>query len=189
MCIEALKIVQQHRGWVSDEGIADVAEALQMTPAELEGVATFYNMIFRKPVGKHVILLCDSVSCWIMGYERLREHLRARLGIGLGETTADGRFTLLPNVCLGACDHAPAMMIDNAHYQDLDPARLDEILAKYLKIQGRKKGKREPLMETPLTRNIAPGKEPPDLAQYEKAGGYAALRKALRMAPGEVRRQ
>ena len=128
VCVEALKIVQRHRGWVSDESIADVAEALQMTPVELEGVATFYNMIFRKPVGKHVILLCDSVSCWIMGYERLREHL-ARLGIGLGETTADGRFTLLPNVCLGACDHAPVMMIDDAHYQDLDPARVDEILA------------------------------------------------------------
>ncbi len=75
VCIEALKIVQQHRGWVSDEGIADVGEALQITPAELESVATFYNMIFRKPVGKHVILLCDSVSCWIMGYERLRQHL------------------------------------------------------------------------------------------------------------------
>jgi len=139
LCVEALKIVQQHRGWVSDEGIADVAEALQMTPAELEGVATFYNMIFRKPVGKHVILLCDSVSCWIMGYERLREHLGARLGIGLGETSADGCFTLLPNVCLGACDHAPAMMIDNTHYQDLDPARIDEILAKYPKCQQEEK--------------------------------------------------
>ena len=145
VCVEALKIVQQHRGWVSDESIADVAEALQMTPVELEGVATFYNMIFRKPVGKHVILLCDSVSCWIMGYEHLREHLHARLGIGLGETTADGRFTLLPNVCLGACDHAPAMMIDNAHYQDLDPARVDEILAKYPKYpEEEKKEKKEP---------------------------------------------
>src|SRR5688500_20051468 len=129
LCVEALKIVQRHRGWVSDEGIADVAEALQLTRAELEGVATFYNMIFRKPVGKHVILLCDSVSCWIMGYERLREHLTSRLGIGLGETSADQRFTLLPNVCLGACDHAPVMMIDNAHYQDLDAGKIDEILA------------------------------------------------------------
>ena len=123
--------MQQHRGWVSNEGIADVAEALQMKPAELESVATFYNMIFRKQVGKHVILLCDSVSCWIMGYERLREHLGDRLGIRPGQTTADGRFTLLPNVCLGACDHAPAMMVDDAHYQDLDPARIDEILASY----------------------------------------------------------
>ncbi len=144
LCVEALKIVQQHRGWVSDEGIADVAEALQMTRTELEGVATFYNMIFRKPVGSHVILLCDSVSCWIMGYDRLREHLHARLGIGLGETSADGCFTLLPNVCLGACDHAPAMMIDNAHYQDLDPDRVDEILATYPKYsQEEKKEKKE----------------------------------------------
>lgn len=131
LCVEALKIVQEHRGWVSDEGIADVAEALQLTPSELEGVATFYNMIFRKPVGKHVILLCDSVTCWIMGYERLREHLTERLGIGLGETSADQRFTLLPNVCLGACDHAPAMMIGNMHYQDLDPRKIDEILTQY----------------------------------------------------------
>lgn len=129
LCIDALKIVQQHRGWVSDQGIADVAAFLQLPPAELEGVATFYNMIFRKPVGRHVILLCDSVSCWIMGYERLREHLADRLGIAPGETSADGRFTLLPNVCLGDCDHAPVMMIDNKHYQDLDPSRIDHILA------------------------------------------------------------
>jgi NADH-quinone oxidoreductase subunit E len=146
LCIEALKIVQEHRGWVSDEGIVDVAEALQMTAAELEGVATFYNMIFRKPVGRHVILLCDSVSCWIMGYEHLREHLYGRLGVGLGETTANGCFTLLPNVCLGACDHAPAMMIDSAHYQDLNPAMIDEILAKYqMEETGEeKKEKKEP---------------------------------------------
>lgn len=131
VCIEALQIVQRHRGWVSDQGIADVAEFLQLTPAELEGVATFYNVIFRKPVGRHVILLCGSVSCWIMGGERIREHLSSRLGIGLGETSADGRFTLLPNVCLGACDHAPVMMIDKAHYEDLEPSGIDAILAMY----------------------------------------------------------
>jgi NADH-quinone oxidoreductase subunit E len=129
LCIDALKIVQQHRGWVSDQSMADVAEFLQVPAAELEGVATFYNMIFRKPVGRHVILLCDSVSCWIMGSDRLREHLSARLGIAPGETSADGRFTLLPNVCLGACDHAPVMMIDDTHYQDLDPSRIDQLLA------------------------------------------------------------
>jgi NADH-quinone oxidoreductase subunit E len=131
VCIDALRIVQEHRGWVSDQDIADVAEFLQLTPAELEGVATFYNLIFRKPVGQHVILLCDSVSCWIMGYPRVLEHLRSRLGIGLGETSADGRYTLLPNVCLGACDHAPALMIDKAHYQDLDASSLDAILDRY----------------------------------------------------------
>lgn len=129
LCIDALKIVQEHRGWVSDQGIADVAEFLQVSAAELEGVATFYNMIFRKPVGRHVILVCDSVSCWIMGSERLREHLSARLRIAPGETSADGRFTLLPNVCLGDCDHAPVMMIGSKHYRDLDPSKIDQLLA------------------------------------------------------------
>jgi len=129
--IEALKIVQKHRGWVSDAGLADIADFLQLPTAELEGVATFYNMIFRQPVGQHVILLCDSVTCWIMGCEKLQRHLCQRLGIALGETTADGRFTLLPNVCLGACDRAPVMMVDDAHYQDLDADKIDAILEHY----------------------------------------------------------
>ena len=132
-CVEALKIVQRHRGWVSDEVLIAVAEFLEMTPAELDAVATFYNLIFRKPVGKHVILVCDSVSCWIMGYERILQHLQERLGIVLGGTTGDGLFTLLPIVCLGACDQAPAMMIDDELYGNLDPAKIDEILANYTK--------------------------------------------------------
>jgi NADH-quinone oxidoreductase subunit E len=131
VCVEALKIVQRHRGWVSDEALSAVADFLEMTSAELDAVATFYNLIFRKPVGKHVILVCDSVSCWIMGYERILQHLQERLGIGLGETTADGIFTLLPIVCLGACDQAPAMMIDDELHGNLDPAKIDDILANY----------------------------------------------------------
>jgi NADH-quinone oxidoreductase subunit E len=134
-CVEALKIVQRHQRWVSDESLREVAAMLEMTPDELDGVATFYNLIFRKPVGQHVILLCDSVSCWIMGYVRLREHLKARLGVNLGETTADGRFTLLPIVCLGTCDHAPALMIEDELYRDLDPVKLDAVLDRYT--QGR----------------------------------------------------
>src|ERR687887_867195 len=90
-CIEALKIIQRHRGWVTDESLQDLAPLLEMTPDELDGVATFYNLIFRRPVGRHVILLCDSVSCWIMGYERLQKRLQERLAIGLGQTTADDR--------------------------------------------------------------------------------------------------
>ncbi|MDQ2946681.1 MAG: NADH-quinone oxidoreductase subunit NuoE [Acidobacteriota bacterium] len=128
VCIDAMKIVQRHRGWVSDESIRDIGELLQMSPADLDGVATFYNLIFRKPVGRHVILLCDSVSCWIMGYDRLRTHLTERLGIRFGETTPDNRFTLLPIVCLGACERAPAMTIDNNLHGDLDPARIDSLL-------------------------------------------------------------
>ena len=131
VCIEAMKIIQRHRGWVSDEAIKDLAALLEMTPDELDSVATFYNLIFRQPVGKHVILLCDSVTCWIMGYDRLRQHLTSRLGIQLGETSPDGRFTLLPIVCLGTCDHAPALMIDNDLHRDLDSTKLDEIVAKY----------------------------------------------------------
>jgi NADH-quinone oxidoreductase subunit E len=131
VCIEAMKIVQRHRGWVSDDALKDIAELLEMTPDELESVATFYNLIFRKPVGKHVILLCDSVTCWIMGYDRLRQHLTSRLGIQLGETSADGRFTLLPNVCLGTCDHAPALMIDSDLHRDVNPQTIDAILATY----------------------------------------------------------
>jgi NADH-quinone oxidoreductase subunit E len=130
-CIEAMKIVQRHRGWVSDEALQGIGELLGMTVDELEGVASFYNLIFRKPVGRHVILICDSISCWIMGYDRMREHLTARLGINLGETTADGRFTLLPIACLGACDHAPALMIDDDLHGDLDPKKIDEILNRY----------------------------------------------------------
>ncbi|MEW6296725.1 MAG: NADH-quinone oxidoreductase subunit NuoE, partial [Thermodesulfobacteriota bacterium] len=125
------KVVQAHRGWVSDESLRDVADLLDMTPDELDGVATFYNLVFRRPVGRHVILLCDSVSCWIMGYERVRARLKERLGIGFGETSADGRFTLLPVPCLGACDHAPAMMVGQDLHQDLDADTLDALLARY----------------------------------------------------------
>jgi NADH-quinone oxidoreductase subunit E len=130
-CIEALKILQRHRGWISDDALADLAPVLEMSPDELDNVATFYNLIFRKPVGENVILLCDSVSCWIMGYERIREKLETRLGVGLGETTADGKFTLLPMVCLGTCDHAPAMMVGEELYQDLDEEAVDWIIDAY----------------------------------------------------------
>jgi NADH-quinone oxidoreductase subunit E len=131
VCIDAMKIVQRHRGWVSDESIRDIADFLDISADDLDGVATFYNLIYRKPVGRHVILLCNSVSCWIMGYDRLRERLCQRLQIQLGETTADGRFTLLPIVCLGTCDHAPALMIDNHLHRDLSPDSAEQLLESY----------------------------------------------------------
>jgi NADH-quinone oxidoreductase subunit E len=129
--IEALKIVQEHRRWVSDESLHDVAAFMNMSSEELDSVATFYNMIFRKPVGRHVILLCDSISCWVMGYENILQHLTMRLGVKYGETTTDGRYTLLPNCCLGTCDCAPALMIDHDLYRNLTTDQLDEILNKY----------------------------------------------------------
>ena len=128
---EALKIVQRHRGWVSDESVRDIAAALSLTPDEVDSVATCYSMIFRRPVGRHVILLCDSVSCWIMGANPLQAQLSAVLGIGPGETTADGRFTLLPCACLGACDRAPALMIDDDLHVDLTPEKIGELLGRY----------------------------------------------------------
>jgi NADH-quinone oxidoreductase subunit E len=129
--IEALREVQRSHGWISDEDLCDIAQVLGISPDELDGVATFYNLVFRRPVGRHVILLCDSVSCWIMGCEAVLGRLESRLGIGFGETTADGRFTLLPTVCLGACDHAPVMMIDDDLHADLDPAGLALLLDRY----------------------------------------------------------
>lgn len=130
-CIEALKVVQHHRRWISDESLRDVAAYMQMTPEELDSVATFYNLLFRKPVGRHVILVCDSISCWVMGYDQIKDHLMKKLGIKYGETTSDERFTLLPNCCLGTCDTAPALMIDRDLYRNVTVDQLDEILNKY----------------------------------------------------------
>jgi len=130
-CIEALKVVQNHRRWVSDESLKDIAAYMEMTPEELDSVATFYNLIFRKPVGRHIILVCDSISCWVMGYESLRDELTKLLGIKLGETSADNRFTMLPNPCLGTCDCAPAIMIDNDLYRNITLDQLNNVLKKY----------------------------------------------------------
>lgn len=131
-CTEALRIVQLHKGWIDDESIQDIAEFLGMTPHELDSVATFFNLIHRRPVGRNVIRICSSVSCWVMGYDALREAILKKLGVGIGETTPDGRFTLIPNQCLGTCDRAPALMINGDLHQDVDPARVDEILARYV---------------------------------------------------------
>lgn len=125
--IDALKIVQAHRGWVSDESLAAIARHLSMSAEELEGIATFYTLIFRRPVGDQVILLCDSVSCWIKGCDSLQQQISEKLGIGLGETTADQRYTLLPMTCLGACDKAPVMMIGDELHENLDADSILEL--------------------------------------------------------------
>ncbi|MNY30999.1 NADH-quinone oxidoreductase subunit E [compost metagenome] len=130
-CIEAMKIVQKQRGWISDDSLKAIADYLEMSTAELDSVATFYNLIFRKPVGEHIILLCDSITCWVMGYQSLYTAIRNKLGISFGETTSNGQFTLLPNACLGCCDHAPALMIDNDLYRNTKVEELEGILARY----------------------------------------------------------
>ncbi len=129
--IEALRVVQRRAGWVCDADVVEVAAFLGLPVSQVEDVATFYSMIFRQEVGRHVILLCDSVSCWVNRADALLTHLRSRLGIRLGQTTADGRFTLLPAACLGACDRGPAMKVDEDLYTHLTVEKIDRILESY----------------------------------------------------------
>jgi NADH-quinone oxidoreductase subunit E len=130
-CMEALKVIQKYRRWVSDAAVKELGELLDMSPAAVDSIATYYNLIFRRPVGRHVIYVCNSVSCWIMGYEPIVRSLKARLSIDYGQTTADDRFTLLSIPCLGACDHAPAMIINEDLHRDLTTEKLEPILNQY----------------------------------------------------------
>ena len=128
--VEALRIVQKHRRWVSNECLAAVAELLDISPAQLEGVATFYNLIYRQPVGKTVIHYCNSVSCWMMGGEQVGESLCRHLNVELGEMSADGEYTILPTVCLGACDHAPAVLVGEELMLDVSDNAVNEIFVR-----------------------------------------------------------
>ncbi|PYD75068.1 NADH-quinone oxidoreductase subunit NuoE [Novacetimonas pomaceti] len=127
--VAALRLVQDRFGWLSTAHLREVAALLGMSDDDLDGIATYFNLLFRRPVGRHVIMLCDSVSCWIMGREPLCAHLCRTLGIRPGETTADNAITLLPTVCLGHCDHAPAMLVDDTLHGDVDMAALDHLIA------------------------------------------------------------
>ncbi|MFC6634955.1 NADH-quinone oxidoreductase subunit NuoE [Microbulbifer taiwanensis] len=126
--LEALRIVQKHRGWVSDESLQAVSAYLNIPIAQLESVATYFQLIFRQPVGKEVIFLCKSASCWIMGCNRLQKKIEEKLQIKPGETTEDGIFTLLETPCLGDCDRAPVMMIGEEMHRNLTDSSIDEII-------------------------------------------------------------
>lgn len=125
--VEALKIVQKYRRWVSDDCLVAVAELLDMSLAQLEGVATFYNLIYRQPVGKTVIHYCNSVTCWMLGSDQVRESLCRHLNVELGEMSAGGEYTILPIVCLGACDHAPVVMVGDELKLDITENVINEI--------------------------------------------------------------
>lgn len=129
--IDALMIVQRHRDWVSDESLYALAQLLEMSLAELDSIATFYNLIYRQPVGRHVVMVCDSVSCYVMGADQLATQVQDTLGIKFGETTEDKRFTLLPIVCLGACDRAPTIMIDKDLIGPVEASSLQDVFARY----------------------------------------------------------
>ncbi|TRX76488.1 NADH-quinone oxidoreductase subunit NuoE [Pseudomonas mangiferae] len=130
--IEALKLVQKGRGWVPDGAIYAIAEILGIPASDVEGVATFYSQIFRQPVGRHVIRVCDSMVCYIGGHESVVGAIQQQLGIGLGQTTADGRFTLLPVCCLGNCDKAPALMIDDDTHGNVQVDGVATLLEAYV---------------------------------------------------------
>jgi NADH-quinone oxidoreductase subunit E len=131
VCVDAMKIVQKHRGWVNDEAMQAIADYLDMSLADLDGVATFFNGIFRRPVGRHVIRHCDSVSCWILGADSVRDALLKETGTRYGEISADGAFTVLPTQCLGACDRACVMMVGEDTLFDVDADGVPALLARY----------------------------------------------------------
>lgn len=129
--IEALKIVQKQRGWVPDGAIHAIAAVLGIPASDVEGVATFYSQIFRQPVGRHIIRVCDSMTCFIGGHESVLGAIQQQLGIAPGQTSGDGRFTLLPVCCLGNCDKAPALMIDDDTFGNVTADNVAKLLEDY----------------------------------------------------------
>ena len=128
--VDVMKELQEYYGWLTDEGVVEAAEILGLSPLQVEELATFYEMIFRRPVGKKVIKVCESISSWTMRNEELMAHIAQRLEVEPGGTTADGKFTLLPCSCLGNCGCAPAMLVGENMYEKLTPEKADEILEK-----------------------------------------------------------
>jgi NADH-quinone oxidoreductase subunit E len=127
----ALRVLQQHRRWLSDESLADLGDYLGVSAEDLESIATFANGLYRRPVGRHVVLVCDSFACWALGYAELVAALETHLDVEIGGTTPDDRFTLLPIVCLGACDRGPAMMVDADLHGPVAPGDVAAILKEY----------------------------------------------------------
>ncbi len=128
LAIDVLTEVQTHFGYLSDEAVEVAGGLLGMTPLEIDELATFYTFLYREPVGKYVIHVCDSVICWMEGEENLVEHLCRRLEIQMGETSADGLFTLLPVCCIGYCDRAPAILVNRRAHGPLTIAKLDALI-------------------------------------------------------------
>jgi len=126
--VNVMYALQKHYGYLTDEAVREAADLLGMTPLEIDELATFYDFLYRELVGRYVIHVCDSSICWMFGHESVLDYLSGRLGIGAGETTADGLFTLLPVCCIGYCDHAPVMLINGEPYGSLTPESIDQIL-------------------------------------------------------------
>ena len=128
LVVDVMFAIQKHYGYLTDEGVQETAELLDMSALEVEQLATFYTFIYREPVGKFVIHVCDSVVCWMDGCDSVREYLCQKLDIQPGATTSDGLFTLLAVCCIGYCDRSPAMLINRKAYGNLTPEKIDGIL-------------------------------------------------------------
>lgn len=131
--VDVMFELQGHYGYMSDEAMEVASGLLGMTPLELEELATFYDHIYREPVGRYVIHVCDSTICWMEGHQAVIDYIRSLLGVELGETTADGLFTLLPVCCIGYCDRAPAMTINRRVFGRLTPEKIDRVLTRLKK--------------------------------------------------------
>jgi NADH-quinone oxidoreductase subunit E len=127
-CIPALHLCQEQNGWVSEEVIQFVAHRLDLPPAHVKGVVTFYTLFNQHPVGKHQLWVCRTLPCALRGAGGILEHCEKKLGIKPGETTEDGMFTLRTAECLASCGTAPMMQIDKDYYENLTPERVDAIL-------------------------------------------------------------
>lgn len=126
--IDVINVVQDHYGYLSDKAVEEVADLLDLSTLEVDELATFYTFIYREPVGKYVIHVCDSLICWMAGEENLVEHLCRRLGIEMGGTTDDGLFTLLPVCCIGYCDRSPAILVNRKVHGPLSIEKLDGLI-------------------------------------------------------------
>lgn len=129
--LPALNLAQRELGWLSQDALKAVAEALDIPPSIVKGVATFHVLFKRAPSGRHMIQLCTNVSCMLFGADTLLELLRKKYGLAPGGTSEDGRFTLLVMECIGACDEAPAMLVDADLHGNLTEQRIIEILERY----------------------------------------------------------
>ncbi|MBI5956722.1 MAG: NADH-quinone oxidoreductase subunit NuoE [Chloroflexi bacterium] len=128
--LPALRLAQDEQGYLSSQVLVEVAAIFELTPAEVEAVASFYTMLKRRPTGKHLIQVCTNLPCALSGAGELLDHLKARLGIGVGETTPDGLFTLETVECLGSCGTAPVVQIDEDYHENLSAEAIEAVLAR-----------------------------------------------------------
>jgi NADH-quinone oxidoreductase subunit E len=128
LAIDLMFAMQDHYGYMSDEALEEAGALLGMTPLELEELATFYTFIYRRPVGRYVIHVCDSLICLMDGYQKIADYLCSKLEIAPGQTTADGLFTVLPVCCIGYCDRSPAMLINRTAYGHLTAEKIDAVI-------------------------------------------------------------